>query len=112
VIHGVAPKPHELLGVGEKFAELADYVNNGKLPDGAFIRWETIQTPNREAWTENELFCENYGFRPNGPNSKDTMGHGIYQKDLNGDYLEPLTEQLISKIGIVLEIKEEESEEL
>lgn len=69
-----------------------------------FVRWETRETPDAEAWTENELFQESYGFRPNGPNSRDTQKHGIYAKDLNGDSLAPLTEQLRADFEIVLTI--------
>lgn len=69
-----------------------------------FVRWETRETPDAEAWMGNELFQEAYGFRPNGPNTRDKIGHGIYAKDLNGDSLDPLTEQLRSDLEIVLTI--------
>lgn len=57
---------------------------------------------------ENEIFQENYGFRPNGPNAWDTHKHGIYQKDLNGDYLEPLTDKLLADTRIRLTLEEDE----
>ena len=92
-----------------------DYVN-GRLPDGLFVRWETRETPceDENGWTENELFCEAYGFRPNGPRAgkwdngepRDPIGHGIYAKDLNGDSLEELTPELAKELGIELEIVE------
>lgn len=82
------------LGAYEKVAEPSDYTDNGRLPDGLFLRWHTIETPDPDAWVENDLFNEAYGFRPNG----------IYQKDLNGDYLDPLTPELCESIGISLEI--------
>jgi hypothetical protein len=91
--------------VGERFATNEDYPasNGGKLlPE--FVRWETIETPNPEAWSDNEIFQENFGFRPNGPNVRDTLKHGIYSKDLNGDSLDMLTPELIEAIGIVLVI--------
>lgn len=69
-----------------------------------FVRWETRETPDAEAWTDNELFQEAYGFRPNGANTRDKRGHGIYSKDLNGDSLEPLTESLRAELEITLSI--------
>lgn len=97
----------EHCGVGERFA-----VYPGDYPDGklapTFVRWATVETPDADAWMENELFQEGFGFRPNGPNARDVQKHGIYSKDLNGDYLEPLTAELIEDIGIVLEITTED----
>ena len=93
------------LGAYEKVAELSDYSDNGRLPDGLFIRWETVETPDPGAWTENELFCEAYGFRPNGRNERDQIGHGIYAKDLNGDSLDQLTQQMLDDWGIELTIE-------
>jgi hypothetical protein len=86
-----------------RFVRDSDYVD-GKLPEGMFSHWKTIDTPDPEAWSENVLFQEGYGFRPSGPNSRDKVGHGIYSKDLNGDSLEPLTDALIKELGLVLEI--------
>jgi len=68
----------------------------------------TIETPDAEAWSENELFQESYGFRNNGPNAKDKHKHGIYAKDTNGDLLDRLTPELVAELGIVLEIENEE----
>lgn len=99
------------LGAWEKFAELSDYSDNGKLPDGLFIRWETVETPDAEAWADNELFQESFGFRPNGPNTRDKLQHGIYAKDLNGDSLDPLTPELLKDLDITLEIKNEDEDE-
>ena len=99
---------HAQLGEFEKFAELSDYTDNGKLPDGAFIRWETVETPDTDAWMENELFQEAFGFRPNGPNSKDSINHGIYSKDLNGDSLDLLTPKLCQELDITLQIENNE----
>jgi hypothetical protein len=74
-----------------------------------FIRWETVETPtdDEDAWTENELFQEAYGWRPNGPNATDTQRHGLYAKDLNGDALELLTRDLLERLEITLEITNE-----
>jgi hypothetical protein len=78
-------------------------------PDGRaswdFVRWETRETPDAEAWADNELFQEAFGFRPNGRNSKDKIGHGIYAKDLNGDRLEPLTVELAASLELTLQIE-------
>lgn len=70
----------------------------------AFIRWETIETPDPDAWPDNELFQESFGFRPNGPNSTDKINHGIYAKDLNGDCLDLLTPEMIADLDIKLDI--------
>jgi hypothetical protein len=83
----------------ERFATLADYEPQGKIRAEQFVRWETIETPDPEAWSENELFQEAFGFRSNG---------GIYAKDLNGDRLERLTPELAKELGIVLTISEQE----
>ena len=93
------------LGAYEKIATRDDYTDNGKLPEGAFLRWATIETPDPDGWIENPGFQESFGFRPNGPNSSDKLNHGIYSKDLNGDYLEPLTGALLEDLGIELEIE-------
>lgn len=72
-----------------------------------FVRWDTVETPapeGEDVWPENELFCESFGFRPNGPRTGDEHGHGIYAKDLNGDSPEELTEELRAALGIVLEL--------
>jgi hypothetical protein len=53
-------------------------------------------------FSEHPCFQEAYGFRPNGPNKRDKHGHGIYAKDLNGESLEVLTEELAAELGIIL----------
>ena len=74
----------------------------------SFVRWETIETPDSEAWSENELFCEAYGFRPNGARDhKVPMSH-IYAKDLNGESLDILTAELVAGLGITLNIQSNE----
>lgn len=97
----------------ERPATAADYTDNGRLPVGMFIRWETVETPDPDAWADNELFREAFGFRPNGPRAgkrpdgspRDPIGHGIYAKDLNGDSLDLLTPELVAELGITLEIE-------
>lgn len=93
----------EHLNAGERLAVYPDDYPNGRLKP-EFVRCVTIETPAPDAWSENELFCEAFGFRPNGPNERDTLNHGIYVKDLNGDYLDLLTLELIAEIGIELTI--------
>lgn len=51
---------------------------------------------------------ENYGTRPNGANKKDKHGHGIYQRDLNGIFLEELSPELMGILGITLTLSEAE----
>lgn len=97
----------EHTGVGERFARYPEDYPDGKLAP-VFVRWATVETPDADVWFENELFQEGFGFRPNGPNKTDTLNHGIYSKDLNGDYLEPLTAEMIEDLGITLEISTEE----
>lgn len=90
---------------GERFERYPEDYPNGKLSP-EFVRWATIETLDPDAWMENELFQEGFGLRPNGPNKYDVLNHGIYSKDLNGDYLEPLTAELIADIGITLDISD------
>lgn len=93
----------EHTGVGERFATGLDYPDGKLLPE--FIRWQTVETPDPDAWADNELFQEAFGFRPNGPNATDTIKHGIYAKDLNGEYLDVLTPALAAKLGITVNTK-------
>jgi hypothetical protein len=87
----------------EKPAEMSDYVlTGGMLLEGQFVRWETKETPDLEAWADNELFQEAFGFRPNGPNTSDTQKHGIYARDLNGELLDMLTEKMVTNLGILI----------
>jgi hypothetical protein len=111
-----ASRPYHL-GPYEKFADESDYTAKGKLPEGKFIRWITICHPDNEAWMDNELFQEAYGFRPNGRRSmengvdRDPIGHGIYSKDINGDYLDVLTDALAQDLEITLVASIEVEEE-
>ena len=108
---------HPQLGAGEKFAESSDYSDKCRLPYGLFIRWETIETPDLDAWTENELFCEAYGFRPNGPRSdgpdgkpRDVLNHGIYAKDLNGETMDVLNQAMLDELGIEIEVTSDDED--
>jgi hypothetical protein len=93
----------------ERDATLADYeLVGGRLLDGQFVRWKTVKTPDPDAWMENPCFQEGFGFRPNGPNAKDKVNHGIYAKDMNGDSLDVLTAEMLEEWGIELEIETEE----
>lgn len=87
-------------------AMLSDY----PLSEFQFVEWKTVETPceDENGWVENELFQEAFGLRPNGPNARDTLKHGIYAKDLNGDSLDALTPELLSELGIVLQIESRE----
>ena len=100
----------EHTAVGERFERYPEDYSSGKL-EPTFVRRETVETPDPDAWTENELFCEAYGFRNNGPNSKDKLNHGIYSKDLNGDSLDRLTPEMLADLEIELTIEGEEESE-
>lgn len=85
----------------------ADFPSGKLRPDASFVRWNTIETADPEAWMDNDLFQEAFGFRPNGPNSSDKQRHGIYSKDLNGEYLCQLTADLLAKLGVTLDVRPE-----
>lgn len=61
---------------------------------------ETIEIPKQDGWIDNECFQECYGFRPNGPNKRDVLKHGIYAKDLNGERLDELTLQIAAYLEL------------
>lgn len=61
-----------------------------------------------EDFYEDGVFMEQYGFRSNGQNSRDKIGHGIYAKDLNGDSLEVLTPELLKALEITLQVEDSE----
>ena len=86
----------------ERRAESSDYPFSET--GCSFVRWETIETPDPEAWIDNELFCEAYGFRNNGRKEADGTVSHIYAKDLNGESLDLLTSAMVSDLGIVLNI--------
>jgi len=98
----------------ERAAQPSDYprklVNPNSDTDGRytweFVRWQTIDTPDPEAWPENVLFQEGHGFRPNGANSTDKIGHGIYDRDVNGDALDRLTERLSKELNLTITISD------
>jgi hypothetical protein len=93
----------EHCSAGERFAVSSDYAP-ALIPE--FVRWITVETPDPDAWVDNALFQEGFGFRPNGPNVRDTLKHGIYSKDLNGDALDHLTAEMVDDLGITLQISE------
>jgi hypothetical protein len=61
-------------------------------------------------WIENACFQEAFGFRNNGANIRDVIGHGIYSKDMNGDCLDLLTAEMVADLGIVLDITEQDGD--
>jgi hypothetical protein len=92
---------------GERRVRDDDYVDH-RLPYYLFVRWHTRSTPDPEAWMDNELFQEAYGFRGNGRKEPDgTISH-IYAKDLNGDSLDCLTPELLATLEITLQIENNE----
>lgn len=67
-----------------------------------------------EQMTDHERACwdEFYGYRPNGqggPTPKEDKG--IYQKDLNGEFLDGVTDEFVKELNIEIEIEKEEDEE-
>ena len=50
---------------------------------------------------------EAYGYRPNGKAMPDGTISCVYAQDLNGDYLDRLTHDLISDLGISLDISKD-----
>lgn len=72
-----------------------------------FVRWETrtAKSEDPNAFYDNELFNEQYGFRPSGPNVRDRIGHGIYQKDLGGESLDLLTKEMIKDLRLSIIVK-------
>lgn len=107
--YGFRRETHKIIrdkGTGEeRRATSADYPCVGQWE---FVRWETKETPDAGAWSENELFQEAFGFRPNGPNSHDIQRHGIYAKDLNGERLDRLTPELAEELGIETVLRTED----
>ena len=72
---------------------------------------ETIEELEKEyglEWSEDVCFNEGYGFRPNGPNNTDKIGHGIYSKDLNGESLDVLTNEMVSEWDLTIVWDDEE----
>tara|TARA_R110002020_G_scaffold193923_3_gene394526 strand:- start:2807 stop:3610 length:804 start_codon:yes stop_codon:yes gene_type:complete len=64
-----------------------------------------------EELMEDAAWNESYGFRPNGESigkDKESPAPGIYSKDLNGDYLDVLTDELAKSLGITLDIELDE----
>lgn len=62
-----------------------------------------------EDYTEDRCWNEAYGFRPNGRRTVEGEMSHIYQKDLNGDYLDLLTPELVAELELTLEIEDEDN---
>ncbi len=72
---------------------------------------ETVEELEKEygpEWPDDPCFQEGYGFRPNGPNQSDKLQHGIYSRDLNGESLDVLTNEMLSEWGLTLVWEEDE----
>lgn len=67
-------------------------------------RKEGKRVPFDGEFSEHPYWQESYRLRPNGPNNRDTLNHGIYAKDLNGDRLDLLTPEMLNDLKITLEI--------
>ena len=75
-------------------------------PASVFVRWETVETHDREAWPENALFQEAFTFRPNGPRKGDVHCHGIASKNLDGVYLREVRESDAEEFTIEISTEE------
>lgn len=111
-LHKVIRDPSAVAGqdpgcaAGERWARHPDdYTDNGILPNGLFVRWDTHEVPDPEAWVDNELFQEAYGFRPSGPRTSDKLGHGIFQKDYNAQ-LDAITDEIVEAHDLTITTEE------
>jgi hypothetical protein len=82
-------------------------------PEADEATWEAIaqecDCANPEELMDNAIFQDAYGFRPNGRNSGDKHGHGIYQRDLNGEALDQVTEAILaSRYDVTVTLQEGE----
>jgi hypothetical protein len=94
----------EFLSEAPSWEEMASFVLNS---DESLPTLEN-GSPDYGVLIENESWCESYGFRPSGRNDRDVIGHGIYQRDLNGEQLEALTPAMLVENGwtLILECDE------
>jgi hypothetical protein len=89
-------------GNGEKYLEPGEMPADGE----RFVRWHTRETPDPEAWAENELFQEAFTFRPNGPKTGDIHKHGIASKNLEGVHLREVREADAEEFTIEISTEE------
>jgi hypothetical protein len=91
------------------FADAWAIAEDEFFPEADFATWGELAKECGVADPENlmddALFQENYGLRPNGPNGYDKHGHGVYQKDLNGDSLDEVTEALLKRLKLTIKIE-------
>lgn len=115
IVRDSSAQAGEHTSAGERIVRDSDYVD-GKLPEHLFVRWLTVETPDPEAWEDNELFQEAYGFRPSGGGTGENNKNPIYSKDINGDSLEEVsleevTQELLDILEIKLLVEDEEAPE-
>jgi hypothetical protein len=77
----------------EEMAAWCDFV--APVVDGA---------PDYSALTEDASWSEQFGFRPNGPNVRDRVNHGVYARDLNGDRLTLATPEMLAELEWTLQL--------
>ena len=77
--------------------------------EDALEEFERIESmpDGKEMYHAQACWDEAYGYRNNGRKEADGTVSYIYAKDLNGDRLEPLTDSLITELGIVMTIETE-----
>lgn len=61
-----------------------------------------------ENYSDNDCFNEAFGYRPNGTGNSNGHKDSMYSKDLNGDSLDVLTQDLLDEWGIELTIEDRE----
>jgi len=85
-----------------------EFIADGSPIDPAcvFVRWETVETPDTDAWSENALFQEAFTFRPNGPRVGDVHNHGIASKNLEGVHLREVRESDAEEFTIEISTEE------
>jgi hypothetical protein len=89
-------------GNGEKYLEPGEMPSEGE----RFVGWHTKETPDPDAWPENELFQEAFTFRPNGPKTGDVHRHGIASRNLEGVHLREVREADAEEFTIEISTEE------
>ena len=68
---------------------------------------ESWPTEFGENWWEDACWQEQFGYRPNGQRDAEDET-GFYWRDLNGEYLDMLTPELVKELEIALQIEDED----
>jgi hypothetical protein len=100
----------------ETWEEAYECAEDELFPEADEATWEAMakecdHTGHLDTLMDNDIWQENYGMRPNGRNSTDTHGHGVYQKDLNGEALDRLTPALAETLRLSVYVEQSEEDE-